>query len=47
MLPIILIVLVVILFAGGFHPRGQDSRNILWVIAAIILIYLLFAHLPV
>lgn len=41
---IVLIVLALLLFGGGFHPAGADSRNILWIIAALILIYLLFSR---
>lgn len=40
MLLILLIILILILFGGGFaYP---DGRNILWIIAVIVLLYLLF-----
>lgn len=43
MLLIILIVLVLLLFGGGF--AAPDARNVLWIIAVILLIWLLVSAL--
>lgn len=43
MLLIIVIVLILLLFGGGFgYP---DGRNILWILAVILLIYLVVSRL--
>lgn len=43
LLIVILVVLVVLLFGGGF--AAPDARNVLWIIAVILLIWLLVSAL--